>query len=98
MKNYIILFACFITLFSCNNESAKTDNGKMKIVTTTQMIADVARNIAGDKAEVISLMGPGIDPHFYKATQGDLQKDNSPGSEKIWLANGLTRKKILKPL
>jgi len=34
----------------------------------------LVRHVAGDRAEVISLMGPGIDPHYYKATQGDLQK------------------------
>jgi manganese/zinc/iron transport system substrate-binding protein len=38
------------------------------------MIADAVANIVGDHAEVISLMGPGVDPHLYKATQGDLQK------------------------
>jgi manganese/zinc/iron transport system substrate-binding protein len=30
--------------------------------------------VAGDRADVIALMGPGVDPHLYKATQGDLQK------------------------
>jgi len=47
---------------------------KLRIVTTTSMIKDAVVNIAGDKAEVIALMGPGVDPHLYKATQGDLQK------------------------
>ncbi len=31
-------------------------------------------NIAGNKVEAIALMGPGVDPHLYKATQGDLKK------------------------
>ena len=31
-------------------------------------------NVTGDSATVISLMGPGVDPHLYKATQGDLSK------------------------
>ena len=77
MKNYLFILACFFLLSACNNSSQKTTNGKIKIVTTTQMIADVARNIAGDNAEVISVMGPGVDPHLYKATQGDLQKLNN---------------------
>lgn len=49
-------------------------SGKLKITATIGMIADVAGNIAGDHAEITGLMGPGVDPHLYKATQGDLQK------------------------
>ncbi|MCL4114832.1 UNVERIFIED_CONTAM: hypothetical protein GTU68_043712 [Idotea baltica] len=38
------------------------------------MIADAIENLVGDWAKVTSLMGPGVDPHLYKATQGDLTK------------------------
>lgn len=44
------------------------------IVTTTGIIADAVRNIVGDSAKVIALMGPGVDPHLYKASMGDLKK------------------------
>lgn len=46
----------------------------VQIVTTTGMIADAVRNIVGADAAVTALMGPGVDPHLYKATQGDLEK------------------------
>ena len=52
----------------------RTSNGKLRITATTGMIADAARHIGGDHVEVTALMGPGVDPHLYKATQGDLQK------------------------
>ncbi|MBX3406762.1 MAG: zinc ABC transporter substrate-binding protein [Phycisphaeraceae bacterium] len=45
----------------------------LKVVATTGMIADAARNVAGDRAEVTALMGPGVDPHLYKATPGDVR-------------------------
>ena len=38
------------------------------------MIRDAVVNITGDSAKVTSLMGPGVDPHLYKATQGDLRQ------------------------
>ena len=41
------------------------------------MIADIARNIGGDKIEVQALMGAGVDPHLYKATPGDIRKLNN---------------------
>ncbi len=47
---------------------------KIKIVATTGMIKDAVERIVGDRGEVVALMGPGVDPHLYKATQGDLEK------------------------
>ncbi len=51
-----------------HNEQADT----FRITTTTGIIADAIRQIVRDSAEVQSLMGPGVDPHLYKASQGDL--------------------------
>lgn len=72
-----LLYFFLITFFSiaCTS-TAKKDNGKPTVVTTTGMIGDAIKNITGDKIEVISLMGPGVDPHLYKATQGDLGRLN----------------------
>lgn len=62
-------------LASCTSKkNTRNEVKKITIVTTTGMIKDAAVNIAGNNAEVIALMGPGVDPHLYKATQGDLQK------------------------
>jgi manganese/zinc/iron transport system substrate-binding protein len=36
------------------------------------MIADIVRNIGGERVQVSSLMGPGVDPHLYKASEGDV--------------------------
>ncbi len=56
-----------------NNENTQIAE-KVKIVTTTAMIGDAVENLIGDWASVEFLMGPGVDPHLYKATQGDLKK------------------------
>jgi len=73
-KLILIIFILF-SLVACKNDSTKkADDGKLYIVTTTAMVADAVKNVAGKHAEVISLMGPGVDPHLYKATQGDLKK------------------------
>jgi manganese/zinc/iron transport system substrate-binding protein len=70
-------FILILSLFmgGCNpRKNEASSSGKINIVTTTGMIKDAVANIAGDNAEVVALMGPGVDPHLYKATQGDLQK------------------------
>jgi manganese/zinc/iron transport system substrate-binding protein len=44
----------------------------VRVVATTSMIADLAREIGGDRVEVVGLMGPGVDPHLYNASEGDV--------------------------
>lgn len=36
------------------------------------MIADLVRNVGGDRVEVTALMGPGVDPHLYKPSASDV--------------------------
>lgn len=57
---------------ACQEEQDNANN--ISIVATTSMIADAARQIAGDSLEVTGLMGPGVDPHLYKPTQGDISR------------------------
>tara|TARA_B110000967_G_scaffold123523_1_gene126093 strand:- start:686 stop:1594 length:909 start_codon:yes stop_codon:yes gene_type:complete len=71
MKKYIILMF-LITVFSCKKEVKK--NGKLQVVTTTTMITDLVKNIGGDKIDIQGLMGAGVDPHLYKASEGDVSK------------------------
>jgi manganese/zinc/iron transport system substrate-binding protein len=46
---------------------------QIEVVTTTGMIADVVANVGGDRVEVQALMGAGVDPHLYKASEHDLR-------------------------
>ncbi|MFJ8070297.1 metal ABC transporter solute-binding protein, Zn/Mn family [Peribacillus sp. NPDC096447] len=69
------VLAALLILTGCGNDTADRDkgNGKLNVVTTTGMIGDLVENIGGKHVEVTSLMGPGVDPHLYKATQGDVK-------------------------
>ncbi|MBC7486663.1 MAG: zinc ABC transporter substrate-binding protein [Cytophagaceae bacterium] len=72
-KHYIAVLLLAFAFFSCQRERKEFhDNGKFRIVTTTGMLADGVKLLVGDQAEVISLMGTGVDPHLYKATAHDL--------------------------
>jgi len=46
--------------------------GGVDVVTTTNFITDVVEEVGGDRVTVNGLMGPGIDPHLYKASAGDV--------------------------
>src|SRR6266446_2618024 len=47
---------------------------RVRVTVTTGMIADAVQNIGGDRVQVDCLMGPGVDPHQYKASGGDLKR------------------------
>lgn len=73
MRKIIFTLLAVATLFACKPDPKAQDDGTFKIAATTGMLGDVAKSIVGEHAEVVSLMGPGVDPHLYKATQGDLK-------------------------
>lgn len=45
-----------------------------RAVVTTAMVKDIVEQVAGERAQVIALMGEGVDPHLYKPTRDDVQK------------------------
>ena len=73
MKSMFQFILLAILLLACT-EAEHLESGKVEIVTTTTIVADIVQNIGGDKVSVSGLMGPGIDPHVYKASEGDVAK------------------------
>ena len=66
-----------LALTSCTQTESKgalQAGERMKVVTTTSILKDAVQHIIGDAADVEAIMGSGVDPHLYKATQGDLKK------------------------
>jgi manganese/zinc/iron transport system substrate-binding protein len=73
-KNLLFALAAVFLAACTQTTEQRNSSEKLEILATTGMIADAAQNIVGDKANVQALMGAGVDPHLYKATQGDLAK------------------------
>jgi len=72
----IALVALLIAILSLVFLSQKNTqkNNKLRIVCTTSMITDAVKKIGGDLIEVHGLMGCGVDPHIYRATEGDVHR------------------------
>lgn len=70
-----ITFLLLVLLTGCNGESGGTaadlSERPVRVVATTSMITDLVRQVGGDRVEVTGLMGPGVDPHLFKASEGD---------------------------
>lgn len=85
------IVACLSMVAGCSPPSAAdvhadTDTGivgtfsgeyPMKVVCTTGQVADMVRNIGGGHVDVVSLMGPGVDPHLYRPVPSDIANLNS---------------------
>lgn len=72
VKHILLIFTIAILLAACNGTESTEENGRLQVVTTTGQVADAVANIAGDNVELKSLLGPGIDPHLYVPTEGDV--------------------------
>ena len=55
-----------------SGKEATVEDRPVRVVTTVNFLADMAERIGGDRVEAESLMGPGVDPHLYKASAGDV--------------------------
>lgn len=57
-----------------DGSGSASKGGRLQVLATTGMIADIATIVGGDNVEVTALMGPGVDPHLYQPTAGDQGK------------------------
>lgn len=79
IKSKIIIgmaLSILLTLTGCSNSQEKdtvnTGDTKLNVVATTTMLSDLSSVIGGNHVTVNGLMGPGIDPHLYQASAGDV--------------------------
>ncbi|HHX02925.1 MAG TPA: zinc ABC transporter solute-binding protein [Tissierellia bacterium] len=74
-------------LGGCKVQNKETpSDGKLQVVATTTMLRDLVTVLGGEHVDVIGLMGPGIDPHLYQASAGDV---NTMMSADVVVYNGL---------
>ncbi|NTU64144.1 MAG: zinc ABC transporter solute-binding protein [Chloroflexi bacterium] len=80
MKSVIcssLLIFVMMALAACSRPIASTQPDDLaqrpiNAVTTIGMIGDIVKNVGGERVKVTGLMGPGVDPHLYKASEGDV--------------------------
>jgi manganese/zinc/iron transport system substrate-binding protein len=62
---------------SANSNSQPNPSGKLRVCCTTGQVADMVRAIGTDHLEVTVLIGPGVDPHSFRASSADAERLNS---------------------
>jgi manganese/zinc/iron transport system substrate-binding protein len=78
LLSLVSMFALVLVIVGCNdNEDENNDgdgDGSLSIITTTTWLYDPVQRVGGDNVDAESLMGPGIDPHDYVASEGDVTR------------------------
>jgi len=72
----VLASACLLAALvaGCGGRGTGAGDGRIPVVTTTGMVADLVRNVGGERVAVTALMGPGVDPHLFKASEGDIAR------------------------
>lgn len=78
--------ALALTIALCAPAALAADGSPMKVVTTFTILADMAQNVAGEAAEVVSITKPGAEIHGYEPTPQDIVRASSAD---LILYNGL---------
>jgi manganese transport system substrate-binding protein len=94
------LAAAALALTACgsSDSEARGDAGRPLVLTTFTVVADMVRNVAGDRVEVASITKPGAEIHGYEPTPSDLKRaadadlvlDNGLGLER-WFSQFIDR-------
>lgn len=70
----LLLAAAGAALINRPGWAGEARSGRPRVVATTTIVADLVRQVAGDEVELDCLMGPGVDPHSFKATPRDADR------------------------
>ena len=97
MRKFSIVWILFIFISSSCGFQAASNQGTAvpAILTSTSILADITRNIAGDHFRVVSLLPIGSDPHSYQATPQDIAIISE---SKFIIVNGAGYEQFLTPL
>jgi manganese/zinc/iron transport system substrate-binding protein len=74
MRKPVTALLALVLAIACGPQSDARADGQLAVVATIGMITDIAQNVGGSRVRVQGLMGPGVDPHLYKARAGDVRK------------------------
>jgi ABC-type Zn uptake system ZnuABC Zn-binding protein ZnuA len=89
VQSWIVIFFLVLALVACSGGAAPD------VLTTTTILADVARNVAGDRLTVGSLLPAGTDPHSYQPVPQDATMVERT---KVLVVHGADYEGFLQPL
>jgi zinc/manganese transport system substrate-binding protein len=95
IRRHLSVVLLAVLLSSCAASPTSSGTAAPVILTSTTFLADITRNIAGDRVQVESLLSPRADPHEYQAVPSDVQKI---AQSTMVIVNGLEYDQFIQPL
>lgn len=70
----LLVFVTVVVIVGCNGSQAGRNSARpIDVTVTVGMVADLVREVGGERTNVTQLCGPGVDPHLHKASRDDVQ-------------------------
>ena len=95
MYRFIVILTIFVIIIAGCVPASSSGTADPAVLTSTTFLADIARNVAGDRVEVVSLLPVGADPHSYQPTPQDAAKI---ANSKLIIVNGAEYEHFLESL
>jgi len=92
---FLLFLMIGISILAACQPAAANDNGKLKVLATTSIVADVVKQIGGDAVSVTTLLPLGSDPHSFQPAPRDMA---SVAEASVIFANGAGLEEFLQPL
>lgn len=88
MRRCVLVVAVTLAGFTAAMPSVAQENpqAKLKVLATFSILADMVKNVGGDRVEVTALVGPNSDAHVYSPAPTDARK---VAEAKVVIVNGL---------
>jgi ABC-type Zn uptake system ZnuABC Zn-binding protein ZnuA len=97
-KTFTLLITGFLLLTGCHPSPTSPpapEEGRLRVLTSTSFLADIAQNVAGDRFLVESLLPLGVDPHAFQPKPADAAK---VAASHVMILNGADYEQFIEPL
>ena len=91
---FVVTTLSTLFLTGCGS-SPKSIDSRLKVLTSTTFLADIAQNVAGERVQVDALLPIGMDPHAYQAAPADVAKI---AESNLLILNGLEYEHFIESL
>lgn len=95
MNRLIVFLTVFTLLIAGCTPASSSPTTDSAILTSTTFLADITRNVAGDRLPVESLLPVGADPHAYQPTPQDAAK---VADSRLLIVNGMEYEHFIETL
>jgi ABC-type Zn uptake system ZnuABC Zn-binding protein ZnuA len=93
--SFVSAFVAAALFLAACGSAPSSGSDALSVLASTTFLADMAQNVAGDRAKVESLLPVGADPHAYQAAPSDVAKI---AKSKVLILNGVEYEHFIEPL